>query len=317
MDRKRESDRIRNVLAALNKFRFVLALPGSIKRHVRSMDYDKAVREYKKAKSVVVHRENRDMELLRQVLEEVDRIIADLRNQLLEKLRNPHAYLEDQQRVISYLIELDCPVDPAWFYLTHQDKWICSMLNKSYEEYTDRAASIAQFRRSTNASNANLTAPDSAQPGSSSAAAATTGSLLRSMTSPRAPKETLISPRSTVSSVVNTVVSGLKGVTNKVGGALGITDDRSGGGSGGGGGGGRQNSSNSPSIRSSPSAPHLDAAAAQNGSVDGQGTLSSGEATLASIKRFGRGGSLDYAGQDHATKKLVICAVFILVIICP
>lgn len=36
------------------------------------------------------------------------------------QLDNPRAFLEDQQRIIGYLIELDCQQDPAWYYIRKQ-----------------------------------------------------------------------------------------------------------------------------------------------------------------------------------------------------
>jgi hypothetical protein len=73
------------------------------------------IRDYKKAKSLVVpQHHDQATELLARVLTEVNHIIATFRSELLVKLDNSKAYLEDQQRVIGYLMDLDCPEDPAW-----------------------------------------------------------------------------------------------------------------------------------------------------------------------------------------------------------
>ena len=234
LERKREADRIRRALAALGKFQYVLALPGSLRRNIRAQLYDKVVRDYKKARSLVLlagasananaaaasaapvpvgaaasaegagaeseakekHREAREGkeskqteagsgaaagagagagtaakdeekereasaagaygagaggsgsegDVLRRVVEEVECVVEELRRRLLEKLTNPKGFLEDQQRVIALLLELECKEDPAWFYLSHQGQWIGDALNRAHLDYTQAMDGLDSLR---------------------------------------------------------------------------------------------------------------------------------------------------------------------------
>lgn len=61
--RKKEADKIRNVLAVLKKFQFLFSLPGVMRKAIENKQYDGVIRAYKKAKSIVV----RDVEILEKV----------------------------------------------------------------------------------------------------------------------------------------------------------------------------------------------------------------------------------------------------------
>ena len=61
--RKTDADRIQHVLSVLHKFQFLFSLPGTILQATQANQYDKAIRAYKKAKSIVV----RDVPLLQRV----------------------------------------------------------------------------------------------------------------------------------------------------------------------------------------------------------------------------------------------------------
>lgn len=144
--RKQDSDRIRATLTVLKRYRFLFSLVGSIKKNIENQDgqYDKVthtshagthtytdtqvIRDYKKAKALVISQKTNGAQLLRRVHEEIFKIIgkhshpdthtllhshthaAKFRQDLLQKLDNPRAYLEDQQRIIGALSHHDTHV---------------------------------------------------------------------------------------------------------------------------------------------------------------------------------------------------------------
>jgi hypothetical protein len=67
------------------------------------------------------------------VLFEIGRLMLDIRRELFRSLDQPHVPLEEQQKVIGYLVALDCEEDPAWYYLKKQREWIGSCLEKAME----------------------------------------------------------------------------------------------------------------------------------------------------------------------------------------
>ncbi len=124
------------------------------------------------------------------VLTEVEHIITDFRNTLLRRLDVATTPLEEQQRVIAWLVQLDCGMDPAWYYLKKQkvrddasvmichahvcvhvldsamcdvmmscsfthvfvQEWICSMLDRAVDDMSDRMTSAYLRTRSSNGS---------------------------------------------------------------------------------------------------------------------------------------------------------------------
>jgi hypothetical protein len=60
-----QAERIRSVQGVLQRFRTLFNLPSAIRTHIKNKEYDLVVREYKKAKSLIVPTKVR---LLRQPL---------------------------------------------------------------------------------------------------------------------------------------------------------------------------------------------------------------------------------------------------------
>ncbi|KAJ2955817.1 hypothetical protein NQZ79_g8250 [Umbelopsis isabellina] len=122
--------------------------------------YETAIRDYKKGKYLHQNLQNEDVdvtdtgaaeliftpahkdtgitELHRKVFEkvwaEVDKIVVELRGVLFKMLEDPWCPIEDQEKTINFLFDLDTTDDPAWFYLTSQYKWIIGQLNDTFSE---------------------------------------------------------------------------------------------------------------------------------------------------------------------------------------
>ena len=92
------------------------------------------MRAYKKAKSVVV----RDVEILQKVHQEVYSIVSEFRLFLLKKLEVHQTKLDDQLKIIGYLVDLDCESDPAFYYLSRQYDWICVLMDDCLKQHVSR-----------------------------------------------------------------------------------------------------------------------------------------------------------------------------------
>eukprot|EP00457_Paulinella_chromatophora_P000901 gb/GEZN01000902.1/.p1 GENE.gb/GEZN01000902.1/~~gb/GEZN01000902.1/.p1 ORF type:complete len:1126 (+),score=235.22 gb/GEZN01000902.1/:95-3472(+) len=142
LERKQKADKARSVLAVLEKWRFLFDLPGQIHQNILDEEYSKVVHDYKRAMALKIDAKANggpSLNLPAQVVEHIKQQIAAFRQQLFAKLRNPQARVEEQQRVIAHLMELDCQTDPAWFYLQRQKDWICSMLDRCFEDHETRS----------------------------------------------------------------------------------------------------------------------------------------------------------------------------------
>ncbi|CAG8638455.1 4762_t:CDS:10, partial [Paraglomus occultum] len=76
---------------------------------------------------------------------EVERIMAEMKEQLLKQLTEPWRPLDDQERTINILLELDIPDDPVWHYLDSQYNYITNLFKETYKE---QVAKIEALKKS-------------------------------------------------------------------------------------------------------------------------------------------------------------------------
>jgi len=160
--RKKKTDRIRGALDVLKRFRFFFSLPGALKRHIKHNEYSDVVRLYERSKS---YKLASDAPILHAVTRAVGGIVQRFRESLLKKLQNPHSTLEEHQNVIGFLENLDCEVDPAWYYLTRRADWMVSKLEKWQRQFLKQSVRSASSRgrhgRSFRGNKGALTSPRS------------------------------------------------------------------------------------------------------------------------------------------------------------
>ncbi|MCE7766626.1 hypothetical protein GQL56_28780, partial [Pseudomonas putida] len=71
-ERQAQAEKIRSVQGMLQRFRTLFNLPSTIRESISTGEYDLAVREYRKAKSIVLPSH---VGILKRVLEEVERVM--------------------------------------------------------------------------------------------------------------------------------------------------------------------------------------------------------------------------------------------------
>eukprot|EP00743_Colponemidia_sp_Colp-15_P006411 GILK01006900.1.p1 GENE.GILK01006900.1~~GILK01006900.1.p1 ORF type:complete len:1010 (-),score=273.20 GILK01006900.1:58-3087(-) len=135
-DRKKEVDRIRGVLAVLQRFSFLFSLPSNIKQFCSQKQYDKVVQSYKKAKSL---KSAAQLSLFEAVLNEVDSLVKQAREQLLDSLAENETDDDLQDKYIRFLIELDVESDPGWFVLNQLHLRLEEMLDKAEKKLKAQA----------------------------------------------------------------------------------------------------------------------------------------------------------------------------------
>eukprot|EP01083_Nonionella_stella_P058598 153450_1 len=139
LERKNKADRIRSSLIVLKRFQFLFRMPGRIKRNIATKQYTKVVRDYNRVKLFVV---KDDRALLHQVIQETHQIIRSFRQQLLKKLEDPWKPYEEQEKIIGFLVDLDCEEDPTQYYLNRQFEWTLKQLDLCHEEHETRMISV-------------------------------------------------------------------------------------------------------------------------------------------------------------------------------
>ncbi|KAH7351648.1 hypothetical protein KP509_19G007800 [Ceratopteris richardii] len=129
-ERQAQVERIRSVQGMLQRFRTLFNLPSTIQGHISKGDYDLAVREYKKAKSLV--------RVLERVLETVEKVISDFKDKMYKSMEDPNVEFSQLESIMQLLLELEPSSDPVWHYLKIQNVRIRSLLEACLVEHDER-----------------------------------------------------------------------------------------------------------------------------------------------------------------------------------
>ncbi|KAG5246046.1 Exocyst complex component Sec5 family protein [Salix suchowensis] len=154
-ERQAQTEKIRSVQGMLQRFRTLFNLPSTIRGSIGKGEYDLAVREYKKAKSIALPSH---VNLLKRVLEEVEKVVNEFKGTLYKSMEEPQIDLANLENTVRLLLELDPESDPVWYYLNVQNHRIRGLLEKCtldqearmetlHNEMRERASSDSKWRQ--------------------------------------------------------------------------------------------------------------------------------------------------------------------------
>jgi exocyst complex component 2 len=132
LERRQKAEKIRSQLAMLERFRFFFNLPNSLRTSIAQQNYEQAVRDFKKATSFL---QSNPSETFNRIYKNIEAIIVELCKTLEDRMKDPLLEHSEQERIISYLIDLKAKSNPIKLYLKIQEEYICSILRKVHEEY--------------------------------------------------------------------------------------------------------------------------------------------------------------------------------------
>lgn len=154
-ERQAQAEKIRSVQGMLQRFRTLFNLPSTIRGSISKGEYDLAVREYKKAKSIALPSH---VNILKRVLEEVEKVMQEFKGMLYKSLEDPQIDLTSLENTVRLLLELEPESDPVWHYLNVQNHRIRGLLEKCtsdheaqmetlHNEIRERALSDAKWQQ--------------------------------------------------------------------------------------------------------------------------------------------------------------------------
>lgn len=163
-ERQVQAEKIRSVQGMLQRFRTLFNLPSAIRGSMAKGEYALAVREYRKAKSIVLPSH---VGILKRVLEEVDKVMHEFRGMLYKSMEDPQLDLADLENTVRLLLELEPDSDPVWHFLNIQNRRVRGLLEKCtsdheaqlellHNELQERAQSDARWRQLQQDSNKSL-----------------------------------------------------------------------------------------------------------------------------------------------------------------
>ncbi|KAG1452616.1 hypothetical protein G6F56_007769 [Rhizopus delemar] len=157
VERRQKVEKVKSTLNMLQRYRFLFNLPSSLLESIKQTKYEAAIRDYKKGKylyqvlkgdldstdmSDTDQKENRITDLHLKVFDkvwaEVGKIVSELQNVLLRMLADPWRSMEEQEKTINFLFDLDTAEDPAWFYLDSQHQWITGLMKETFDAATQK-----------------------------------------------------------------------------------------------------------------------------------------------------------------------------------
>ncbi|KAG0470241.1 hypothetical protein HPP92_016338 [Vanilla planifolia] len=163
-ERQVQAEKIRSVQGMLQRFRTLFNLPSIIRASITKGEYGLAVREYRKAKSIVLPSH---VGILKRVLEEVDKVMREFKYMLYKSMEDPQLDLAELENTVRLLLELEPDSDPVWHYLNIQNRRVRGLFEKctvDYEaqmevlhnEIRERAQCDARWRQIQQESNKSL-----------------------------------------------------------------------------------------------------------------------------------------------------------------
>ncbi|XP_065880904.1 exocyst complex component SEC5A-like [Euphorbia lathyris] len=138
-ERQAQTEKIRSVQGMLQRFRTLFNLPSTIRGSISKGEYDFAVREYKKAKSVALPSH---VNILKRVLEEVEKVMHEFKGTLYKSMEDPLIDLTNLENIVRLLLELDSESDPVWHYLNVQNHRIRGLLEKCTLDHEARMETL-------------------------------------------------------------------------------------------------------------------------------------------------------------------------------
>ncbi|KAG6916419.1 hypothetical protein DXG01_006823 [Tephrocybe rancida] len=150
-----KAQRLRTTLGVFERSKFFFNLPSFIIESVEAGRYDVAMRDYKKGKLLLESRpgqlipsatpkegqtaasgDQQQRRILEKVWGSVEKAMGEMKNVLVAQLQDPTRTLEEQEKTIEVLLDLQSGDDPLWTYFDSQHKHILDEMKKTHRSAT-------------------------------------------------------------------------------------------------------------------------------------------------------------------------------------
>ncbi|BGP12574.1 hypothetical protein JCM10213_004839 [Rhodosporidiobolus nylandii] len=148
LDARTKAERLKSTLGVFERSKFFFNLPTILGEAVEEGRYDTALSAYKKGRYILASRpaqllglpvpttpqqQQQQKRIYDKVWGQVEKIIGDLRATLGKRLRDTKRGLDEVEKTIEILLELDPSDDPVWIFLDTQHRHILQLLRTSAE----------------------------------------------------------------------------------------------------------------------------------------------------------------------------------------
>ncbi|KAF8189835.1 exocyst complex component Sec5-domain-containing protein [Mycena galopus ATCC 62051] len=145
-----KADKLRTTLGIFERSKSFFNLPGSIMESIQVGRYEVAMRDYKKGKLLLESRPgqllpigntmNGEMSaaaeqqkrILNKVWGSVEKVMGEMRKVLESQLQDPRRTVEEHEKTLELLMDIQTNEDPVWTYFDSQHAYIIKEMNTSY-----------------------------------------------------------------------------------------------------------------------------------------------------------------------------------------
>ncbi|GJN92256.1 hypothetical protein Rhopal_005286-T1 [Rhodotorula paludigena] len=153
VDARTKAERLKSTLGVFERSKFFFNLPTILGEAVEEGRYEVALQAYKKGRYILASRpaqllglpvpttpqqQQQQKRIYDKVWGQVEKIIGDLRATLGKRLRDTKRGLDEVEKTIEILLELDPSDDPAWIFFDTQHRHILQLLRTSAEASMSR-----------------------------------------------------------------------------------------------------------------------------------------------------------------------------------
>ncbi|KAF8189841.1 exocyst complex component Sec5-domain-containing protein [Mycena galopus ATCC 62051] len=168
-----KAHKLRTTLGIFERSKFFFNLPGFIIESIQAGRYEVAMRDYKKGKFLLESRpgqllpigntkdgemsaaaEQQQKRILDKVWGSVEKAMGEMRNVLVSQLQDPRRSVEEQEKTLELLMDIQTNEDPVWTYFDSQHTYIIKQMNTSYK------TSVTSIRASLEKSEPDAASPD-------------------------------------------------------------------------------------------------------------------------------------------------------------
>ncbi|KAJ6484343.1 exocyst complex component sec5 [Mycena vitilis] len=147
-----KAHKLRTTLGIFERSKFFFNLPGFIIESIEAGRYEVAMRDYKKGKFLLESRpgqllpignakdgetsaaaEQQQKRILDKVWGSVEKAMGEMRNVLVSQLQDPRRSVEEQEKTLELLMDVQTNEDPVWTYFDSQHAYIIKQMNTSYK----------------------------------------------------------------------------------------------------------------------------------------------------------------------------------------
>ncbi|KAF5336401.1 hypothetical protein D9611_006533 [Ephemerocybe angulata] len=146
-----KAQKLRTTLGVFERSKFFFNLPSFIIESIEAGRYEVAMRDYKKGKYLLENRpgqllpigtlkdapatqaaEQQQKRVLDKVWSSVERAMGEMRNVLVSQLQDSSRSVEEQEKTLEILLELQSTDEPVWTYFDSHHRHIIDEMNKTY-----------------------------------------------------------------------------------------------------------------------------------------------------------------------------------------